>query len=70
MVSPAYMYRNREYPTYLESTNDTGGTFNQRIGPIGGRVSAEQGYLNYPFNTGGTILNPRVLPPVRTYHLQ
>lgn len=29
-----------------------------------------QGYANYPVPTGGTFVNPRVLPPIRTTRIQ
>lgn len=31
---------------------------------------SDQGYANHPYFTGGTFVNPEVLPPVRTYTLQ
>jgi hypothetical protein len=31
---------------------------------------SDQGYANYPRPTGGTFVQPRHLPPVRTYHLE
>lgn len=46
------------------------------VGPSRDRKNDEenlisnQGYANYPYFTGGTFINPDVLPPVRTYTLQ
>lgn len=31
---------------------------------------SDQGYANYPYFTGGTFINPDVLPPVRNFTLQ
>ena len=46
---------------------DRGGSGARRKMP---RVAADQGYYNYPVPTGGTFVNPRVLPPLREARLQ
>lgn len=79
-ADPEYMRGHQELNEESYSTDDYGGTlfrYEHEIGQRGSpRGRKDQGEniggpgQNYPFFTGGTIINPDVLPPVRTYHLQ
>ena len=77
---PSYMMWDAGIPTENVSTDDSGGTvriIEHNIGagpphhvPRNARESRERVEADYPTFTGGTFLNPEVLPPVRTYKIQ
>jgi hypothetical protein len=71
-----YMRGDEEIPEYVFATDEK---IFREDGPIqrmaAGRSRQEegisdQGYANYPYFTGGTFINPGVLPPIRTTRIQ
>jgi hypothetical protein len=76
-ADPAYMRGDKELTEERYSNNDSGGTLYQDSHEIRQRGAtrnrgndAENISVNYPYYTGGTLLHPEFLPPVKTYHLQ
>ena len=70
-TDPGYMLGNPEEPEFDTSTDGSGGTLDHTSGGIGQHtVPRRRVSVNYPVPTGGTFVNPRVLPPVRSYRLQ
>ncbi len=77
---PSYMMWDAGIPTENVSTDDSGGTvriIEHNIGagpphhvPRNARESRERVEADYPTFTGGTFLNPGVLPPIRYARLQ
>jgi hypothetical protein len=76
-TDPEYMQGDSEIPEETTSTDDYGGTLYNETFPIArGGPARRQGNsrsrveANYPTFTGGTFLNPGVLPPIRTYTIE
>lgn len=60
-----YMQGDREFPLVRHSSDDFGGNEAVELRPI-----AAYPPRDYPYYTGGTFLNPNVLPPPRTTYIQ
>lgn len=73
-------YEEDAHPAYTDSTDDEGGVLFHNQGALsrrGGRLQErrggrlqDQGYANYPVPTGGTFINPNVLPPPRSARIE
>jgi hypothetical protein len=62
---PNYRVNNPENPEIYHSTDDNGLIYIDEVPRPIANIS-----VNYPTFTGGTFINPWVLPPVRTTTLQ